>query len=96
MTIDKNSYANFLEKVAEDIDIAPSKYQQAVDRYKVVGHWLEDGGIRVALTRRTSIRRDRSGWGPSYGQYEAARRRITISTSCANCRSLRIGRMRAR
>ena len=44
MTIDKNAYANFLEKVAEDIDIAPSKYQQAVDRYKVVGHWLEGGG----------------------------------------------------
>ena len=43
MTIDKNAYANFLEKVAEDIDIAPSKYQQAVDRYKAVGHWLEDG-----------------------------------------------------
>ncbi len=43
MTIDKNAYANFLEKVAEDIDIAPSKYQQAVDRYEAVGHWLEDG-----------------------------------------------------
>ena len=43
MTIDKNAYANFLEKVAEDIDIAPGKYQQAVDRYKAVGLWLEDG-----------------------------------------------------
>ena len=43
MTIDKNAYADFLEKVAEDIDIAPSKYQQAVDRYKAIGHWLEDG-----------------------------------------------------
>ena len=43
MTIDKNAYASFLEKVAEDIDIAPSKYQQAVDRYKAVGHWLEEG-----------------------------------------------------
>ncbi len=43
MTIDKNTYAKFLEKVAEDIDIPPGKYQQAVDRYKAVGHWLEEG-----------------------------------------------------
>ena len=61
MTIDKNAYANFLEKVAEDIDIAPSKYQEAVDRYKAVGTGLRTESIRVALTRRTSIRRDRSG-----------------------------------
>ena len=43
MTIDTNAYASFLEKVAEDIDISPHKYQQAVDRYKAVGHWLEEG-----------------------------------------------------
>ena len=44
MTIDRNAYANFLEKVAEDIDIAPGKHQQAVGRYMAVGHWLEEGG----------------------------------------------------
>ena len=43
MTIDTSAYATFLEKVAEDIDIAPHKYQQAVDRYKAVAHWLEEG-----------------------------------------------------
>ena len=43
MTIDTNAYATFLEKVAEDIDIPPGKYQQAVDRYEAVGRWLEEG-----------------------------------------------------
>lgn len=43
MTIDKNTYADFLERVAEDIDIPPAKYKEAVDRYEAVGHWLEDG-----------------------------------------------------
>ncbi len=43
MTIDKNSYADFLERVAEDIDISPAKYKEAVDRYEAVGHWLEGG-----------------------------------------------------
>ena len=43
MTIEKNGYANFLEKVAEDIDIAPGKHKQAVERYRAVGHWLADG-----------------------------------------------------
>ena len=43
MTIDKNAYAEFLENVAEDIDIPPAKYQQAVDRYRAIGHWLEEG-----------------------------------------------------
>ncbi len=43
MTIDTRSYATFLEKVAEDIDIPPGKYKEAVDRYEAVGHWLEGG-----------------------------------------------------
>jgi len=43
MTIDTHAYATFLEKVAEDIDIPPGKYQQAVDRYEAVGRWLEGG-----------------------------------------------------
>ena len=43
MTIDTSTYATFLEKVAEDIDIPPGKYQQAVDRYEAVGRWLEGG-----------------------------------------------------
>ncbi len=43
MAIDLSSYNCFLERIAEDLDIPPSKYQQAVDRYESVGHWLEDG-----------------------------------------------------
>ena len=43
MTIDTNAYATFLERVAEDIDIPPGKYREAVDRYEAVGRWLEQG-----------------------------------------------------
>lgn len=43
MTINRDKYSRFLEKVAEDIDIPPGKYQDAVDRYQSVGRWLEDG-----------------------------------------------------
>ena len=42
MTIDTGKYSKFLEKVAEEIDIPPSKYQDAVDRYEAVGCWLEE------------------------------------------------------
>ena len=44
MSIDKGKYSGFLEKVAEDLDIPPSKYQDAVSRYQSVGRWLEGGG----------------------------------------------------
>ena len=43
MAIDKGKYSRFLENVAEDLDIPPSKYQDAVDRYQAVGLWLEGG-----------------------------------------------------
>jgi hypothetical protein len=43
MTIDIQKYSAFLERIASDIDIPPGKYQDAVDRYEAVGHWLEDG-----------------------------------------------------
>ena len=43
MAIDKIKYSKFLEEVAQTIDIPPSKYQQAVDRYQSVGQWLESG-----------------------------------------------------
>lgn len=43
MTVDIKKYSKFLDNVAEDIDISPSKYQDAVDRYKAVGRWLEQG-----------------------------------------------------
>jgi len=43
MTIDVRNYSHFLEQIAVEIDIPPGKYQDAVDRYKSVGAWLEDG-----------------------------------------------------
>ena len=43
MTVDTGKYPEFLELVASDIDIPPTKYQDAVDRYQAVGRWLEAG-----------------------------------------------------
>ena len=43
MTVELNRYRRFLELVASEIDIPPSKYRDAVARYVAVGHWLEDG-----------------------------------------------------
>lgn len=34
---------SLLEMLAKELDIPPSKYQQAVDRYTTVGRWLESG-----------------------------------------------------
>lgn len=41
--IDTIAYSRFLEKVSEDIDIPPHKYNDAVNRYESVGRWLEGG-----------------------------------------------------
>ena len=43
MAIDKQKYSRFLENIAQEIDIPPSKYQEAVDRYQSIGRWLEAG-----------------------------------------------------
>lgn len=43
MTMDIKKYSAFLEQVVAEIDIPPSKYQDAVDRYQTVGMWLHDG-----------------------------------------------------
>ena len=43
MTVDKGKYPEFLDRVASEIDIPPSKYLIAVDRYQAVGRWLESG-----------------------------------------------------
>jgi len=42
MTIDSKKYSRFLDNVAAEIDIPPSKYQDAVNRYQAVGRWLEE------------------------------------------------------
>ena len=43
MTVDIKKYTKFLEQVASEIDISPSKYQDAVNHYQAVGRWLDDG-----------------------------------------------------
>ncbi len=43
MTVNITNYSNFLKNVANEIDIPPGKYQEAVDRYQAVSRWLEDG-----------------------------------------------------
>ena len=43
MRIDQAKYSDFLNKVAGDLDIPPSKYKDAVDRYQAVAKWLENG-----------------------------------------------------
>ena len=37
-----NQYNQFLNSLAEELDIPPSKYLQAVQRYTAVGNWLEE------------------------------------------------------
>ena len=37
-----------LESVARDLDISPSKYKEAVDRYEAVGRWLDADGSPLA------------------------------------------------
>ncbi len=43
MRIDEARYSNFLDEVAGNLDISPSKYRDAVDRYQAVAKWLEGG-----------------------------------------------------
>lgn len=43
-----------LQQVAEELDIPPSKYKQAVDRYTAVGNWLEAGDY-PGVTRTPNI-----------------------------------------
>ncbi|MFH1926483.1 MAG: nucleotidyltransferase [Chloroflexota bacterium] len=39
----RTDYNHLLENIANELDIAPSKYQQAVDSYETVGGYLKDG-----------------------------------------------------
>lgn len=43
MSADTKKLATFLEGIASDLDIPPSKFQQAVSRYEAVGNWLQAG-----------------------------------------------------
>ncbi len=39
----RTDYNQLLENIANELDIAPSKYKQAVDRYEAAGRYLQDG-----------------------------------------------------
>ena len=39
----RSRYNRFLENLSDKLDIPPSKYQQAVERYQAVGKWLNEG-----------------------------------------------------
>lgn len=54
MTIDPSKFPLFFEQIANDIDIPPSKYQDAVSRYEAVGRWL-DGGDYAGCEGQLSI-----------------------------------------
>lgn len=41
MTIERSQFNKFLEEAAQELDISPSKYKQAVERYQAVGKWLD-------------------------------------------------------
>lgn len=43
MPFEISKYTRFLEEVARSIDIPPGKYQDAVNRHRAVGEWLESG-----------------------------------------------------
>ncbi len=42
MPLNEEQYAVFLDQFAEELDIPPSKYKEAVQRYEAVGTWLCD------------------------------------------------------
>ena len=49
MPISSNQFSQFLESIAETLDISDSHYQQAVQRYKSIGEWLERQESKIAL-----------------------------------------------
>lgn len=52
MTISSDiSLDPLLESIAQDLDISPSKYEEAVSRYRAVGEWLDAEGSALAPYR---------------------------------------------
>ena len=43
MTFNTNNYSKILEKIAEEFDISPTKYRDAVNHNMAVANWLERG-----------------------------------------------------
>ena len=52
MTISSDmSLGPLLESIAQELDISPSKYEEAVSRYRAVGEWLDAEGSALAPYR---------------------------------------------
>ena len=49
MPISSNQFSQLLESIAEALDISDLHYQQAVQRYKSIGEWLERQESKIAL-----------------------------------------------
>jgi hypothetical protein len=48
LTEKERQFNDILVGLADELDIPPSKYKQAVDRYSTVGNWLKDGEYEEA------------------------------------------------
>ena len=49
MPINSDQFSQLLESIAEALDISDSHYQQAVQRYKSIGEWLERQESKIAV-----------------------------------------------
>ncbi len=48
--VTSEKYNDILRQSAEDLDISPTKYKEAVDHYTAVGSWLDDGNFGVSVS----------------------------------------------
>lgn len=49
LTKEQRQFNDILVNLAEELDIPPSKYKQAVDRYSAVGKWFTEGEYKNVL-----------------------------------------------
>jgi len=56
--VNSEKYNDILRQTADNLDISPTKYQEAVDHYTAVGNWLDDGefGVPVSLYPQGSFK----------------------------------------
>ena len=53
-----------LRHLADEIDVSPTRYQEAKDHYNAVGEWLGRDDSELAHSYRSCFPRDRSSWAP--------------------------------
>jgi hypothetical protein len=56
--VTSENYNDILRQSADNLDISPTKYKEAVDHYTAVGNWLDDGdfGVSVSLYPQGSFK----------------------------------------